>query len=342
MDIFDTSTLNQVVEALDQPQSFLLDAFFRQEQRSEAETIEFHTADKTARLAPFVSPLRAGRVIQKEGYRATVFKPAYVKDKRQFGSQDATRRAIGERVGGELSPQARIERAVARATADQLEMLTRREEWMAAEVLRNGRVTVVGDGYPSVEVDFGRHADLTQTLLTAARWGESGVSPIDNLEAWMATVAARGGGAVTHIVLGPSAYALLRKDPGFKDAINRDFGQTNAAQLFISPTGGSNWAQMQGMLGTVQLWVYQQPYVNDAGADAKMINDHDVILVNAPGLLGTRAYGLIQDEEAQFRSTRYFAKSWLEKDPAVRWLLLQSAPLMVPYRPNASMRVQVR
>lgn len=342
MDIFDTSTLNQVVEALDQPQSFLLDAFFRQEQRSETETIEFHTSDKTARLAPFVSPLRAGRVIQKEGYRASVFKPAYVKDKRQFTPQDATRRAIGERVGGDLSPQARTERAVARALADQLEMLTRREEWMAAEVLRNGKVTVAGDGYPSVEVDFGRDPSLTSTLLTTARWGESGVSPIDDLETWMATVANLGGGAVTHIVLGPDAYRLLRRDPNFKDSINRDLGQTSTSQIFVNPLGGSNWAQFQGRLGSVELWVYQQPYVNDAGSDAKMINDHDVILVNAPGLLGTRCYGLIQDEEAQYRSTRYFAKSWLEKDPSVRWLLLQSAPLMVPYRPNASMRVQVR
>ena len=33
--------------------------------------------------------------------------------------------------------------------------------------------------------------------------------------------------------------------------------------------------------------------------------------------------------------TRYFTKSWLEEDPSVRWLLLQSAPLVVPYRPNA-------
>ena len=46
---------------------------------------------------------------------------------------------------------------------------------------------------------------------------------------------------------------------------------------------------------------------------------------------------MIMDEKAAFKALRYFSKSWLEEDPAVRWLLMQSAPLVVPYRPNASL-----
>jgi hypothetical protein len=38
----------------------------------------------------------------------------------------------------------------------------------------------------------------------------------------------------------------------------------------------------------------------------------------------------------------YFAKSWIEKDPSARVLLMQSAPLPVPYRINASMAATVR
>ena len=54
------------------------------------------------------------------------------------------------------------------------------------------------------------------------------------------------------------------------------------------------------------------------------------------GLEGTRCYGAIHDEKANWTAHRYFTKSWVEEDPSVRWLLLQSAPLVVPYRPNAS------
>jgi len=59
------------------------------------------------------------------------------------------------------------------------------------------------------------------------------------------------------------------------------------------------------------------------------------------GVEGYRAFGAIRDEEAGYQPLPYFSKSWIEKDPAVRWLLLQSAPLMVPYRINGSLSAQV-
>ena len=57
---------------------------------------------------------------------------------------------------------------------------------------------------------------------------------------------------------------------------------------------------------------------------------------------GVRAYGAIRDEDAGFQALPYFAKSWKENDPSVRYLLMQSAPLTVPYRINASFCATVR
>ena len=54
-----------------------------------------------------------------------------------------------------------------------------------------------------------------------------------------------------------------------------------------------------------------------------------------------RAYGAIRDEDAGFQALPYFAKSWAEQDPSVRYLLMQSAPLTVPYRINASCGITV-
>ena len=51
---------------------------------------------------------------------------------------------------------------------------------------------------------------------------------------------------------------------------------------------------------------------------------------------------MIEDEKAGYRAPQYFIKSWLEEDPAVRWLLLQCAPLIVPYPVNASFCATVR
>ena len=97
-----------------------------------------------------------------------------------------------------------------------------------------------------------------------------------------------------------------------------------------------------GSIGTFDIWVYAGWYEHpDTKAITPFLPDHTVI-ITSPELEGTRAYGAIRDEEAGFQAVPYFSKSWVEKDPAVRYLLLQSAPLPVPYRVNAAMCATVR
>ena len=57
---------------------------------------------------------------------------------------------------------------------------------------------------------------------------------------------------------------------------------------------------------------------------------------------GVRHYGAIKDEKAGFQALDYFQKSWTVEDPAARILLLQSAPLVVPYRVNACLAAKVQ
>ena len=113
MDIFSTHVLTKVVENLKTPPSFLLDMFFSQELRSDTEEIYFDTQESKPRISPFVSPLMPGKVVEHEGYQTKSFKPAYVKDKRRFTPDMPFKRMAGERIGGELTPAQRLEKAVA-------------------------------------------------------------------------------------------------------------------------------------------------------------------------------------------------------------------------------------
>ncbi len=61
IDIFSTHVLNRTVEQLNRPASFLLDTFFGQVQMEDAEEIHFDVDKSKPRLAPFVSPLVAGK-----------------------------------------------------------------------------------------------------------------------------------------------------------------------------------------------------------------------------------------------------------------------------------------
>lgn len=342
MDIFGTSVLNRVVENMNPPSSFMLDTFFPNVQTEQSEEIHFDTDSSKPEIAPFVSPLVAGKVMEDEGFKTNSFKPAYVKDKRRFDVTSPLRRWAGEKIGGTMDPMERRRRQLARALKFQLERLTRREEVMAEELMRTGKVTVKGDKYPTRVVDFERNAGNAMVLAPGSQWGEAGVSIRDSLEAFVDQIQTESGGVVRKIVMDPKAAGLLRSDEALMKLMDlrRQGGPENQGVL-LGPMQQRRQGRFFGTYGDFEFWVYQQQYVNEAKATVQLLPDYSVYGATEDAE-GTRCYGAILDEEANYQAERYFSKSWLEKDPAVRWLLLQSAPLTAFYRPNGSGYMKVK
>lgn len=341
MDIYSTQVLAKVVERLHTPPSFLLDTFFPNVQTSDKEEIFFDVTDSKPRISPFVSPLLPGKVVDSGGYQTKSFKPAYVKDKRRFDANIPYKRMAGEIIGGSLSPAQRYERALATHLKDQLDNLTRREEVMAAEILRTGKVIVSGDGYPAQTVDFGRDAELTKALSGSATWDSSGVNPVDDLEDWAITLQDKSGVVAKSVVMDPQAWKIFRSNTTVQKYLDIRRGTNNTINIDPQIISENEKARYAGSIGDFAIWVYNDTYVDDKGATCKLLPEKTVILGSREGLEGTRCYGAIHDEKANWTAQRYFTKSWIEEDPSVRWLLLQAAPLVVPYRPNASMCVTI-
>ncbi|MFV0626609.1 MAG: major capsid protein [Alphaproteobacteria bacterium] len=342
MDIFSTHVLAKVVEYLPTPSSFLLDMFFPQVQTSDKEEIFFDVTSSKPRISPFVSPYMPGKVVNGGGYQTKSFKPAYVKDKRRFDANVPFKRLAGETIGGSFTPKQRYERAIATTLQDQLDNLTRREEVMAAEVLRTGQVIISGEGYPSQTVNFGRDISFTKALTGTNAWAAASTNPLDNLETWAGDVQSKSGVVAKTVVMDPEAWKVFRSNPFVeKYLVDLRRGTNNSLNVDPMVRGKDSKARYVGAIGDFDLYVYNDVYLNDEGVETKLLPAKTVILGSKDGLEGTRCYGAIHDERADFLATRYFPKSWLEEDPAVRWLLLQSAPLVVPYRPNASMCVTI-
>lgn len=337
MDIFSTGVLARVIAELPAPAPFILNSFFRDLQTETSEDIHFDVANGRRRLAPFVAPIVAGKVVQSKGFKTGTFKPAYVKDKRVFDSSRPFKRAIGERIGGELSPAQRQQALLAGDLQDQLEMLARRQEVMAVEALRTGKVTVVGEEYPAVVVDFGRHADLTKALAAGARWGEAGVDPLEDVNEWSMLVTQHSGAAANTLIMDVKAWQLFSAAPSVQKLLDRFRGNDKLNATVVGEGG-----RYMGNIGDFDIWVYAGWYEDPATETLVPYLPDYTVLITSPDLEGARAYGAIRDEEAGFQAVPYFSKSWIEKDPAVRILLLQSAPLPVPYRVNASFSAKVR
>src|ERR1700749_819560 len=168
--IYDTNALIQVVPNLKRAQSFLLDRFFPNIVTSDTEFVAIDVDVGKRRMAPFVSPLVEGKLVEQRRMQTNTFKPAYIKDKRAPDLRKPVRRMIGERIGGELTGAEREMANLEFEMTDQMDMITRRMEWMAASALATGTVTIAGGGFPTVVVDFGRDASLTVAKTGSAKW----------------------------------------------------------------------------------------------------------------------------------------------------------------------------
>jgi hypothetical protein len=342
--LYDTNTLIQVVPNLKLAQQFLLDKFFPNIVTADSEKVSIDIDVGKRRMSPFVSPLVEGKLVEQRRYQTNEFKPAYIKDKRAPDLRKPVRRMIGERIGGDLKG---IEREMANLEAemtDQIDILNRRLEWMAAQALLGGAVTIEGEGFETVVVDFGRDPALTVALNGGQQWTPANVvagtaTPTANIEAWQHIILKKSGAKVTDIVFSTSAWTGFLADPLAKGAIQ----YPNLAQSgnVINPGAQiEQGAVYKGKWGQYDLWVYNDWFVDDNNVEQPMLPDGDIIL-SGPNLMGTRAFGQIMDPAFNYEALPYAPKTWVEQDPAQRLLLMQSSPIVIPSRVNACFSANV-
>jgi hypothetical protein len=343
--IFDTAVLNRVVETYVQPIDFFLSNFFGGTQVSDVEEIYFDVVTDThRRITPVVSPLVQGKVVEGMGYSTKSFAPAYLKDKRVFTPNKFFNRIAGEKIGGSLTPQQRLQASVAWHLNDQMRMLNRRLEVWAAETIRRGKCKIEGEGYPAVDVDFLRDASQTITLAGGNVWGTAGVitngvSPLANIEAWSELIFSNSQVVAKTVIMDLAAWKLLRQDPAFTLLLSNQRRQMGEANIQTGPMLlGTDRTRYMGHAGDFDFWVYSGRYIDPiTGTDTPMLPANTVILCSPADTEGVQHYGAIKDLKAGLQPRQLFVKSWEEEDPSARYFLMQSAPLLVPYRPNATL-----
>lgn len=345
---FSTTDLIQVVPTLKRSQKFLLDTFFPNIKMSDTEYVAIDIDIGLRRMSPFVSPLVQGKLVQQRSYQTNTYKPAYIKDKRAPDLRKPVMRQIGERIGGgDLSGAEREMANINFEMADQIDMLDRRLEWMAAQALTTGKVVVQGEGFPTEIIDFGRDSSLTVALTGNGRWGISanfdadGRDPVptQSIEFWQHQIMKLSGGIATDIVFTTSAWLAFLNAKGVQGAIYYPKLGESGNNINNGPQIARG-AQYKGRWGQYNLWLYNDWYIDDNNVEQPMLVD-GTVLMSGPDLMGTRAFGQILDPNFNYAALPYAPKTWVEHDPAQRILLMQSSPLVIPSRVNASFSANV-
>ena len=337
-DILETHELVGVIRNFPPQSSYWLNLCFPNSHFSESEYIDFDIVDKARRLAPFVAPNVQGQPMLDRRESVQKFKPAYLKPKNALDPRRNFRRRAGEGLGGTLSPSERNDAIIADTLLDQSEAIDRRFEWMACEAIVNGMVTVTGENYPTQIVGFGRRADNTKTLTGTARWNQPATAtPISDIKSWASEMLSVSGRRLKRVTLTPAAEVAFFAAQETQDILETRRGSLATAER--ANASGEVAYKVMDIPGGVEVWVYNDVYENNDGVEVPFVQDGIAVLTGE--VEGIRAFGAIMDDDADWKPLEKFPKMWKQQDPSGIFVMTQSAPLMIPGRPNATMTIHV-
>jgi hypothetical protein len=347
LDIFSTITLQGVIQLQAPEAHYWLDNFFPREVTFDTEDIAFEELPTDRRMAPFVSPRVQGRIMKEKGRTSKTFRPAYVKPKHEVNPFKTVARRAGERIGGDMTREQRWNLAVADNMKSENDMIDRRLDWLAAQAVQFGGVTIVGEDYPEVYVDFQRNAGLTRTLLVDARWGEVAGDPLQDLRELRRISTGTGNGGITRLTMGLDAFDLFFDDDKVRELLRDNTVSVNRTSdsTMSAFSAEDQPAEYRGVLqgangqGRIEVYTYAQQYEDYDGTLIDMMNPLDVI--GTGNVNGIRAFGAIMDKRAGLRALSKFPKMWDVEDPSQTFTMTQSAPLMIPDSPNRTFRIRV-
>lgn len=345
--IYGTADLIMVQQRMeDLPDGFWRSKFTRVI-TSDREEILFDLADDDdRRIAPFVSPIVAGRIMRLQGWYSRLFRPAYSKPKHVVRPDMAISRRLGEPMLGGSSIMERFNAATAECLRLERIYLERLFDWMAARAMIDGMVTVEGIDYPSRTVDFLRHADLTSALLGAATWDQTTADPLGDLAEMSDLAFMHGHAQITDLVFGTTAWTHFIRNEDVVNLLSTQLRGSTADFARTVLTQREN-AQSMGFIdgpgGRFNLWRYSNWYSAESPEGVltrtPYLDPRDVVgFGNAVD--GIQMFGAILDASSLQPAT-IFPKMWEEQDPSAVFTMSQSAPLMVPTNPNNTFKLRV-
>lgn len=329
IDYNSTAQLLGAFGVIDKARPVLLNLFFPMEQVFDTEEVYFDRVQRARRLAPFVFPTKEGVAIRSRGYSTMGFRPPYIKEKHSIEPQKMLKRRVGEQLLGNMTPEQRFNLALFDNMMIEDDAITRREEWMAAQLLLTGAMTCESDTHPPVVVDLNRNSAHTVALTGAAAWGQTGVDPYNNVRTWAKLVQRTSGFHPGVIVFDPLAADYFLNSAGVTRVMD-SFRQTSGnVDLAGKVTGGGLGEEVKylGSIGEFDCFQYQQLYADDSGTVQQFMPDNTVIMGNPVGAQGIRTYGAIMDADAGLAPLSRFPKVWKENDPSAWFSMMQSAPL---------------
>lgn len=331
INIFQPREMTQALLEAKRPKTFLRDTFYTPELHS-TKVVDIAVQAGKRRLAPFVNPKHSSKMVERVGVRADTYEPPLMAMNMQTTAEEMLENS-GSIFYANSAMQNPAVRAAAQLNADMLEldgMISRREEWMCAQALFTGAVSIVGEGVNDT-VDFQQPASHKITLSGADLWNTTTANIEGVLNTWKRLISKDSGLTATDVILGSGAAdAVLKNDLILKQL--ESAGQ-NIVNLMPDTEGMPEGVTYIGFLprSGLRLWAYDEWYIDDSGTEQEMVPANKVCVLSRQANFKLHYRAI--PAEIPVVSSRW-VDTEVKKNPYRRLLYVSSGSIAVPHQVN--------
>lgn len=343
-DIFNTYTLLAAVEQIKPASTFLRDRYFPTNDATDVfatDDVLVEYRDGTRKLAPFVAPRKGGVTILRKGYNMERYTPPFIAPRRTLTLDELSKRGFGEALYATLTPEERQQIMILRDAEELGDMITNREEAMAAEtMLTNGCIMkhIADDANKGdeMEIRFYSEAKNPATFTPAVKWDADGATIRADLGAMARMLTSRGLRAAD-LVCSPDVADAIVSNAEIKELLNNLRYEVGTVAPEELSAGAANVARLNINGRIINIISYDETYTDEAGSEKLYIPSGKCVLT-APAA-GRTCYGAVtqveqSDREFHTYTGRRVPKYISDATNNVRTLTISSRPLLIPNNKN--------
>lgn len=329
VDLYTPRTLAEVVKTTPPVRTFLRDRFFTNVKTFPTKRVDIDIVKGNRKMAAFIHPMVGGEIVQAEGYETKSYAPPLINPATISTADQLLERLPGEDMYSGKTPADRAAEKLIEEYNQLNDMTTRREEWMAAQVLTTGQLKVKGKGVDEV-IDFGLTNKIT--LASTKKWGTSTADIWGNLKDWKQQVSRNGFANANMVIMGKAAADAFMADATIKNLLDNRRIEIGAIKPEEMEGGLTYYGHLN--LPGVDIYGYDEVYLDDETDKTKPLIPDNVVLMIPSAASFMRAYGLCTylDDAGAWHSaeTDRLLRTYVEHRPDRRFIELQTHPLLIP------------
>jgi len=319
--------------------TFMRDTFFPDYMTFPTKHVTMDFYKNKQRIAPFVAEGSRPINIRRDGYKTEIYTPPFINLSKPYDVDLLQTRLPGEYVfDSGITPEDRALVLMQNDYNELDDMVVRKEEVMASELMQTGKLTITGyidDTATTVRtdtIDFGFDNEIN--LTGAAQWNQANAQPYDNIEDAVNLVR-QGGYNPEIVILGENAARRVTQNErilNLLDIRHAYFGELNP-QLNIQ--NGNGYAYLGRLAGLgVDLYQYLAWYYDEVTGELKPYVAPDKVIVGARAM-GEMLYGaitMIPEDSINFVTIEAprASKVTVDRNNDTKSLVLKSRPIPKP------------